>query len=221
MDSHKRLSISPIGYAPSESGTYVVPFGGTATLPVPLCPNCNRPFARFLGVPQSVSGLDRIIDLLCCWRCGLLTNVFSYRQGTEQIEILCFGAGPEDESEPYHEFPDVLPVSSMRVAPLLNTPPGDLLFDEDWENHGLIRPAHQICGVPTVVVARIPICTECKRESKFLASVGDRAPDGIRLHGSSIVTLEYWYCRECNVVILDTGPECGFIEDAQHPELNG
>lgn len=193
-------------------------FCGSNCNPTTVCPNCEKPLLRYLSLNPLDEKLElgallkRSIDLYFCWRCPLAQSLFTYRLvGEDGIKILKIALGQAEIDFPYANYPEAFPSRRCCLSPLPDHAIKNIVLCNENrlgeipadESIHLLKPAHQVGGVP-ILLQPYPSngisCIGCGNEMPILASMGDDSGDGLGFTGNSYVQVIFCFCGQCRIV---------------------
>lgn len=193
-------------------------FCGTHDIKGALCPNCHKPFLRFLMLDMNDKSFSfktvhfSKLSILYCWTCAIAQSKFFYQiVGDNEIKILEYKKGSIVKDFPYENYPLFFPrriallekISSreQEIIHRINTGELDeLIMMKKVPN--LCRPRHQVAGEPYLIQSyeNSLTCPECNQRMPFLAAIADDCVDPRGFTGNQFVQALFFYCIECSIV---------------------
>jgi len=217
----------PIGFLPvAHKGQYAHRFGGTPSTPLPVCPNCSKPFVTFCTLDTSDPRISLSfpfpeLPLIYCMRCAACWYSFSYQlnEAGEMSPLQIYRGSSDWWDEWYAEFTNVLPVTNFdlismppKLAAIIKKLTADIPLTKDennqW-NHLLghkrgkaVDAINQVGGMP-YSIQRVPSpeCLLCSETMQFLASLCNDEDAGFRFMPDAwSAQIIFFFCTACRVV---------------------
>jgi hypothetical protein len=195
-------------------------FCGPNEDPHAMCPNCARPYLRYMLLDTSDPRLDlsdlpfRFLPLYYCWGCN--GRMLWYRLDDDgAMSERWFAPGTPVPDHPYPDYPTAFPAAPASLVPLspeqqellrlMNS--GELVIHYQKPFEFLVRPVHQVGGEPHFVERFTSYeveCPTCKEAMPFLFTAGNDNLDPRGFTENDYVQTVFHLCRDCSTVAVFT-----------------
>jgi hypothetical protein len=211
-----------VEYANDESAEYRHIRFGEHAIPGAWCSNCDKPLMRIMEIDTQDPRLGMMefpfsrLPLVYCYECSLCLGTLYYKvQHDSSISIIHFEESDWSSEEAYHEVPQRIPASGVKVRPLTpeeqefiisgyQTMPTCWGPDEQAPEYlYLYGHSDQIGGFPFLDNNWSDYqfnCPRCEREMEFLATFCNSTQNTEMMLAEEDPQLVYAYCTHCHVV---------------------